>query len=178
MKRRFPIELILRIRYTHPNMDELATQNYKNADIDLKLLRAQAEHAPGVDLLYRQLVNDPDINVSPWAVNAISQDPTNHLFVAELNGLVVGTAFLVIGRDVMYQNQPFAIIENIIVDEKRQGQGIGKKLMAYMEEICRSYRCTKIMLLSSAGRHTAHKFFENCGYRSDIKCGFVNYLNS
>jgi hypothetical protein len=33
------------------------------------------------------------------------------------------------------------------------------------------------MLLSSSARIDSHKFFESCGYKSNIKKGFANYIN-
>ena len=77
----------------------------------------------------------------------------------------------------MFNDQPFAVVENIVVDTEKRGLGYGKSLMGYLKSLGRKHRCTKIMLLSSVSRSEAHSFFKKCGYRSDVKKGFVNYIN-
>jgi GNAT superfamily N-acetyltransferase len=71
--------------------------------------------------------------------------------------------------------QPFAVVENVIVDPLWQGKRIGTRLFAHIEEFCREHTCTKIMLLSSAVREDAHQFFIRAGYDSLAKRGFVKY---
>jgi GNAT superfamily N-acetyltransferase len=77
----------------------------------------------------------------------------------------------------MFCDQPFAVVENIVVDAGSRGQGLGRALMDHIKAEGLRRRCTKIMLLSSASRTEAHRFFESCGYRGEVKKGFVNYIN-
>jgi GNAT superfamily N-acetyltransferase len=142
--------------------------------------RARAEDADAVERLYRLLVDQADVRVTADSVAALEDDATNLLVVGTrgAGADVVATALLVICRDVMYGgDQPFAVIENVIVDPGARGAGVGAALMAHLAAECRARRCTKIMLLSGASRAEAHRFFERCGYRGDVKRGFVAYLN-
>jgi len=88
---------------------------------------------------------------------------------------VCGTAFLTLCLDAMFGNQPYGVLENVVVNEACRGQGIGKRLFEHTEEVCRKRDCSKIMLLSTAAREAAHRFFEQQGYSSANKRGFVKY---
>jgi GNAT superfamily N-acetyltransferase len=140
--------------------------------------RAHPEDAPAITDLYRTLVpGDDNIRVVPERLAALEADPNNQLLVIELSGRVCATALLTIALDVMYGDQPFGVIENVIVDPTRRGRGIGRALMQALEREARTARCTKLMLLSGASRADAHRFFARLGYDGERKRGFVKYLN-
>lgn len=146
--------------------------------MEVIIRRAINIDAQSIQKLYIELVgNDQNIKVDESSIAALEKDPCNYLLVAEEGKEILGTAFLAICRDVMYGNQPFAIVENIIVTSLARHRGVGKSLLTEIKSICKEQRCTKIMLLSNAKRPDAHKFFEANGYRGDLKCGFVNYIN-
>lgn len=87
----------------------------------------------------------------------------------------MGTLLLCFCLDVMFAFQPFAVIENLIVDPSWRGRGVGAELLSEAENIARSRRCSKLMLLSSMGRQDAHRLFERAGFQGDTKRGFVKY---
>lgn len=145
--------------------------------MEYEIVRASPADAVGIQALYLQLVNDPNIHVTSEQVGAIEHDERNILFVTRFRGNIIATALLTICRDVMYGDQPFAVLENIVVASESQRRGIGQALMGHIKAKCKELRCTKIMLLSSAKRSNAHLFFEKCGYRGDQKMAFVNYIN-
>jgi N-acetylglutamate synthase-like GNAT family acetyltransferase len=137
--------------------------------------RAVAEDASAVERLYRELVSDPLVRVLPKQVAALSDSPTSFLLVVEAGGAVCATALLTICPDAMYGNQPFGVIENIIVTEEMRGRGIGRLLLEYVEQLAIARDCTKLMLLSGASRKAAHAFFQRNGFSSDTKHAFVKY---
>lgn len=137
--------------------------------------RASAADAGSIAELYRTLVKDPRIRVLPEHIHALADDRANHLLVSQIAGIVCGTALVSLCADVMYGRQPFAIVENVVVDERSRGQGIGTRLMAHIDQLAREHDCSKIMLLSAMTRDEAHRFFEACGYQGDRKRGFVRY---
>lgn len=75
----------------------------------------------------------------------------------------------------MFGNQCYGVIENVVIDEALRGKGIGSTLFEHTEEICRNNDCSKIMLLSTKSREDAHRFFEQQGFSSADKRGFVKY---
>jgi GNAT superfamily N-acetyltransferase len=95
--------------------------------------------------------------------------------VCEIDGYVRGTVLICLCADAMYARQPFAVVENLVVDQECRGNGIGHALLREAERFCLSRSCSKMMLLSSASRADAHRFFEQVGFRGDRKRGFVKY---
>ena len=128
-----------------------------------------------VSHLYNQLVVDVGIRVLPSRIASISQDPNTALFVCELDGTVRATALVSLCSDVMYGFQPFAVLENVVVDASVRGSGVGELLLGHIEVYGQAKDCSKIMLLSSANRADAHRFFVRAGFAGSTKRGFVKY---
>lgn len=128
-----------------------------------------------IQCLYRELVNDPQIQVLPEQIAALSASPLSVLLVAEANGEISGTALLSVCMDVMYGTQPFGVVENVIVSSALRGRGVGRALLAEVERRALAADCTKLMLLSSRVREEAHAFFRRCGFNSESKVAFVKY---
>lgn len=133
------------------------------------------QDAAAIGELYRQLVGDPDIRVEGSRIQAISEDPRTRLFVCEVSGAVIATVLVSLCSDVMYGDQPFAVVENLVVDSLHRGNRLGERLLREVEQFCLEADCSKIMLMSTATRVDAHRFFERMGFRADVKRGFVKY---
>lgn len=128
--------------------------------------------------LYRQLVSNPGVCVWPERIATVSTDPNTGLFVCEHSGQVEGTALVSLCADVMFGAQPFAVVENIVVDDRVRSQGLGAALLHHIEAFCLVNNCSKIMLLSSIQREQAHRFFERAGFVGSKKRGFVKYRSA
>jgi N-acetylglutamate synthase-like GNAT family acetyltransferase len=137
--------------------------------------RARPDDAEGIEALYRQLVGDTNVRVLSACIAKVADDPRTLLLVLENDGLLCASALLNFCADVMFESQPFAVVENIVVDSKLRGQGLGTMLLRWIEENCRARDCSKIMLLSGVERSEAHRFFARCGFADDTKKGFVKY---
>ena len=141
--------------------------------------QAEVKDVSALADLYRQLVSsvapDTAIDVREDRIDEIRADPHNFLFVLEINNRICGTAFLTLCLDSLYRYQPYAILENFVIDEGQQGKRYGKMLMRYVEHFCVEADCSKIMLLSNSMRSDAHGFFEKQGFSSNLKKGFVKY---
>lgn len=137
--------------------------------------RASVEDAISIGNLYCELVDDPNIRVLPGQLAALAEAPASFLLVAEADGAVCATALLTICPDVMYGFQPFGVVENVVVKQAMRGRGLGRQLLAHIEQLAIGQDCTKLMLLSSTHRHEAHAFFHRCGFASDTKRAFVKY---
>jgi len=136
---------------------------------------ARPSDATAIELLYRQLVDQPTVCVLAARIQAISEDARTSLLVCDIEGVAKATVLVSLCSDVMYNDQPFAVVENLVVDVAHRNQGLGEALLQHVEEFCTSSDCSKIMLLSSSIRVDAHRFFEHLGFRSDTKRGFVKY---
>jgi GNAT superfamily N-acetyltransferase len=137
-------------------------------------LAARAD-AAALQSLYRQLVDDENVNVTESQIHLITEDARTRLFVCEIDDYVRATVLVSLCADVMYAGQPFAVLENLVVDRGCRGKGMGQALLREVEQFCLSRNCSKMMLLSSVSRVDAHRFFEHAGFRADLKRGFVKY---
>ncbi|WP_248767564.1 GNAT family N-acetyltransferase [Pseudomonas sp. MWU12-2345] len=133
------------------------------------------DDAQAIEGLYHQLVTNGAIQVLPERLAQIAQDPHSELFVGELEGRVCATALLLLCSDAMFGFQPFAVVENVLVDVAVRGGGIGDALFRAIEAFCLRTDCSKIMLLSSGEREAAHRFFERAGFVGSTKRGVVEY---
>lgn len=150
-----------------------------NDDRLLTIRSAGPEDAADVERLYRQLVpDDPAIRVLPARLVQIALDPASLLLVAERPGGLAGTAFVTLCLDAMYADQSYLVIENLVVDEAARGGGVGRRLLETVDQVAIEAGSSKVMLLSSARRPGAHRFFEACGYSSSAKRGFVRYRSA
>ncbi|HEY1122901.1 MAG TPA: GNAT family N-acetyltransferase [Haloferula sp.] len=137
--------------------------------------RATADDAVAIQSLYHELVGDTLISVLPEQITSLAESPVSFLLVADTDGIVSATALLNLCADVMYAGQPFGVVENVIVSGDMRGRGLGKALLAHIEQLATEHDCTKLMLLSSAARHEAHAFFRSCGFAGETKRAFVKY---
>jgi N-acetylglutamate synthase-like GNAT family acetyltransferase len=143
--------------------------------IMLIIRNARPDDAERIAELYKQLVSNPSVMVQPERIAAVSGDPNTALFVCDLGGQVQGSALVSLCADVMFGSQPFALVENIVVNEAIRGKGLGAVLLRHIETFCLAKNCSKIMLLSSVQREQAHRFFERAGFSGSSKRGFVKY---
>jgi N-acetylglutamate synthase-like GNAT family acetyltransferase len=94
----------------------------------------------------------------------IIETPGQHVLVLEERGKIVGTAALSVMPNVSHRGTPYAIIENVVVDEKARSKGYGELLMRHAIEEARRAGCYKVSLTSSKRRSEAHRFYERLGF--------------
>ncbi len=90
--------------------------------------------------------------------------PFLKLFVAELDGQVVGTYELLIMDNLAHAGAPSAVVEDVVVAAGMRGHGIGRAMMAHAVEVCRACGCYKVSLSSAQFREAAHRFYDRLGF--------------
>ena len=93
--------------------------------------------------------------------------PSYRLWVAcdvEQRGAVVGSYALLVMHNLAHRGAPSAIAEDVVVAPHRQGQGIGRQMMAHAVQQARAAGCYKLALSSNAKRTKAHAFYESLGF--------------
>ena len=90
--------------------------------------------------------------------------PDYHVYVATLDGAIVGTFALLVMDNLAHLGAPSGVVEDVIVSAKRQGRGIGKQLMQFAMERCRERGCYKMALSSNLRREAAHRFYDSLGF--------------
>jgi GNAT superfamily N-acetyltransferase len=99
------------------------------------------------------------------AFDDVAADPRQRLCVVEdASGALVATATLVVVPNIGHGGRPWAIVENVVVDEPARGRGIGEMLMAHIIEQARAAGCYKVALTSRKVRTGAHRFYERIGF--------------
>ena len=116
----------------------------------------------------------PDPERAEEVIDAASREPHRTLMVATIDDEVVGTADLVIVSHLTHGGRPWAIVENVVVDEGRRQQGIGRALVDEIGAITEAAGCYMVQLLSLNHRHEAHAFYASLGY-APVARGFRQY---
>jgi GNAT superfamily N-acetyltransferase len=129
---------------------------------------ADSGDLPGVLALYAQPGMDDgrilSIGEAERLLARFARYPDYTLYVAEQAGRIVGSFALLIMDNLGHLGAPSAIVEDVVVDPARQGQGIGRAMMDFSVARARDNRCYKMVLSSNAKRERAHAFYERLGF--------------
>jgi GNAT superfamily N-acetyltransferase len=112
----------------------------------------------------RHRVEDPLPGEYYAAFDAIAASPSNRLYVAELDGEIVGTMQLTFIPGLDYLGAERMLIEAVRVAGNRRNAGLGKTMIAEAVDIARRRGCQRVELTSSASRRDAHRFYERLGF--------------
>jgi GNAT superfamily N-acetyltransferase len=136
---------MLKIRVAGPDDLEEVLRLYAQPDFDdgnvLPLEEAKA--------LYARFLDYPDYCI----------------YLAEIDGRVVGTFALLVMLNLGHCGAPSAIIEDVVVDPELQGRGFGRDMMLAAMDMARARKCYKLVLSSNARRVRAHAFYESLGFQ-------------
>lgn len=100
-----------------------------------------------------------------------------HVYCAEVDGRVVGTAMLLVMPNLTYQCAPTAFIEAVVVRAAHRRQGLATAMLERMLTDARAQGCNKVQLLSHK-RHAqdgAHGLYARLGFEAEAE-GFRRYL--
>jgi GNAT superfamily N-acetyltransferase len=118
--------------------------------------------AEPIALLSGQLGYPVDSRVIQERLGQIRRHGDGRVFVAELEGKIVGWIH-VYGVHVL-EAPAHALIGGLVIDEKHRGQGIGRRLMAAVEQWAADSGYTSIRVRSNVIRKGAHIFYPRLGY--------------
>ena len=139
-----------------------------------KMMKVQIRKAADTDIpsvlhLYAQLEQGGE-NTLPLSEAAeifqrIESYPNYHVYIAERNGEILGTFSMAIMDNLAHLGARSGLIEDVVVDKKHRGEGIGKEMMRYAMELCRENACYKACLSSNISREESHRFYESLGFQ-------------
>ncbi|MGC8993550.1 MAG: GNAT family N-acetyltransferase [Candidatus Aenigmatarchaeota archaeon] len=86
----------------------------------------------------------------------------------EENGKEVGRCFIYLIKNDLHE-EPYALLEDVFVDENFRGRGIGTELVKKAIEKAKSLGCYKIIATSRFERENIHSWYEKLGFK---KFGF------
>jgi len=126
--------------------------------------------------LYGQLnPDDPAITDGSdrQAFEQILADPRLDVLLWEHGGAVVATTYLNIVPNLSRSAAPYAVIENVVVENELRGTGVGKAVMAATLHIAWDAGCYKAMLMTGSKRPSTLGFYRACGFSQESKTAFL-----
>jgi GNAT superfamily N-acetyltransferase len=143
--------------------------------MDVSIREVRSDELRSLLYLYEHLhasdVPLPDDAVLEQVWADILSDPRMHCFVAELDGVLVGSCILAILPNLTRGARPYGLIENVVTHSGHRRKGFGTRLLRHALQFAWQRNCYKVMLLT--GREDAHQFYEQAGFKRGIKTGFV-----
>jgi len=137
--------------------------------MDIEIRKAEEKDIPSIIALDSEidLSNDETISVKNANVifSKIQSYPNYHIYVALIQGEIVGTFALLVMDNLAHNGAPSGIVEDVAVRRKWQGKGIGKQMMEYSMQRCKEAGCYKMVLSSNVIRESAHTFYETLGFK-------------
>jgi GNAT superfamily N-acetyltransferase len=129
---------------------------------------ARREDLAAILALYADLETDGQVLDLPAAesiLERMQQYPNYTVYVAVVEGQIVGSFELLIMDNLAHVGAPSGIVEDVVVHPKWRGRGIGKQMMSFALEQCRQAGCYKLALSSNLKREAAHKFYAALGFQ-------------
>ena len=79
-------------------------------------------------------------------------------------------------KNLTHNQQPYALIENVITSEEFRGKGYATKILKYAKTIAESENCYKIMLMTGS-KGIYLNFYKKAGYNDKDKIAFVQWID-
>jgi len=98
------------------------------------------------------------------AFHVIDASSNEQLFVAEVEGEVVGTFQILFNRTLTGRGSLSMIIEAVQTRSDLRGRGIEAGMIAYAIEEAKRRDCRLVQLTSNMARCDAHRFYERLGF--------------
>ena len=137
--------------------------------MDVAIQKAAESDLPAVLGLYAQAGMDNgrvlSVDAAAKILRRMATYPEYAVYVATADdGSVIGTFALLVMDNLAHMGTPSAVVEDVCVDERVRGQGIGKAMMRFAMEFARERGCYKLALSSNAAREGAHAFYRSLGF--------------
>ena len=95
-----------------------------------------------------------------------------YIYLAEVDDKPVATCYLNIIPNLTRGGRPYALLENIVTDDKHRRKGVGKMLLTRVIATAFDLNCYKVMLMT--GRDSdVHTFYEGCRLEKNSKTAFI-----
>jgi GNAT superfamily N-acetyltransferase len=130
--------------------------------------KAGRKDLPEVLKLHEMLEDNPDSPFDTETAEALYEKmltyPDYAVYVAELDGILVGTFELAVLDSLGHHGAPFGLLEDVVVSDRYRGRGIGKQMVTFAARVCSEKGCYKLALSSNRKRTDAHRFYESLGF--------------
>jgi ribosomal protein S18 acetylase RimI-like enzyme len=135
---------------------------------DILIREAHEQDVARILELYREAGIEAETGFTPQEARVhmalFLRYPSFRVFVAEVQGEVVGTYELLIMDNLAKRGRRSGVVEDIAVSPRLQGRGMGRAMMLHAQEQCRQAGCYKLVLSSGLKRAGAHNFYDAMGF--------------
>jgi glucosamine-phosphate N-acetyltransferase len=97
----------------------------------------------------------------------INVNPNHKIFVAVLNGKVIGSTTLLIEQKFIHDGGKVGHIEDVVITKDYQRKGIGEKLIRFVLDYAKKKNCYKTILDCL---DDVKPFYEKIGFRKHQNC--------
>lgn len=141
--------------------------------------QAGPEDLPALLALYRQLhpadaVPEGEALTAVW--EKILRDPGYHILLIKADGALAASVTVVIVQNLTRCASPYAIVENVITDQRHRRRGYAAALIAEAVHIARAAGCYKVSLTTGNKDAGTFAFYESCGFNRADKTAFIRWL--
>jgi len=147
--------------------------------MNLQIRTIRQDELPALLSLYGHLhtVDEPQPDAATVARVWDEQcnDPKLHCLVATVNDTPVASCILAIIPNLTRGARPYGLIENVVTHVDYRRQGVGTALLRHTLAIAWKHNCYKVMLLTGHKDEGVFRFYEQAGFRRDVKTGFIAY---
>ena len=95
--------------------------------------------------------------------------------INEMDGKLVSTCTLTVIPNLTHGARPYGLIENVVTHPDYRKQGLGNQILDYALSAAWEQNCYKVMLMTGSKREETLRFYENAGFQSGVKTGFIAY---
>ncbi len=114
----------------------------------------------------REDLSDSGLAKYSEAFEKIQNDPGNDLYIAKLNGRLVGTFQLTWIPYLSRAGSLRCLIEAVRVATDFRDRGIGEVMMKFAIRTAKDRNCALVQLTTDKTREKAHRFYERLGFES------------
>ena len=91
-----------------------------------------------------------------------------HFFVMRHGKETIGYAEVFVHPNILLSQIPYITIWWVRIEKKYRNQGLGEKLIQYIEDFGRSIGADSCVLQAEAANEGAQRFYEKLGYEKDV----------
>lgn len=133
----------------------------------------------GLLTLYTQLHDNPfpeKNNELKQLWSDILSDRNHHIIVCEEHGELISSCVCVVIPNLTHGQRPYALIENVVTDEKYRKKGYATACLDFAREIASKENCYKIMLMTGSKQESTLNFYQKADYNLNDKTAFIQWL--
>jgi ribosomal protein S18 acetylase RimI-like enzyme len=107
-----------------------------------------------------------DTKVAAENLVALLSETNSHLLVARDGGEVVGFINFTVRRTALHIGLS-GLIDELVVDRRFRGSGVGRSLVVAAAETCRRLGCVELEVSTEKTNVAARRFYRECGFDED-----------